>query len=323
MSSGKQFFKYFIISLLIFTIALVPAQMALRKVAEINVLNPVGDTNLMKDMPVMVGKDSPFFEAFQDTQRVNVLLLGINTGLSDTIMLVSFDMEAKHVDVISVPRDTYFQRKGYNTDAERKINAAYRKDPLNTAMAVSEVLMGMPIHYYAVVDYDGIRNIVDKIGGVPMDIKKPMKYKDPTDKPPLVIDIPSGQQVLDGDHAVQFLRYRSGYPEGDIGRVKAQQEFMKSAFRQALKYGVVETAKTVKENVKSDINLGMVLQIAEKAVGINPDDINTYVMPYTADPNPPYYVYPKAEEIGEILKEIYSIKPETTTGGAVTGGAVE
>ena len=97
---------------------------------------------------------------------------------------------------------------------------------------MSDLLLGMPIHYYAMVDYDGVSTIVDSMGGIPMDIPFRMRYNDPYDKPPLHIDIPEGQQILDGEHAVQFLRYRHGYPEGDIGRVKAQQAFMKAAFKQ-------------------------------------------------------------------------------------------
>ncbi len=323
MKEKKQFALFFIIFLLIFTVVLVPARMLLKRAADQQIFETVGDTNLMDDMPTLVGQDSPFFEAFQDKQRVNVLLLGVNTGLTDTIMVVSFDMKAQHVDIISVPRDTYYYRQGYNSPAEKKINAAYRKDPLNTAMAVSDVLLGLPIHYYAVVDYDGIRNIVDTIGGVPMNIEKAMRYRDPTDKPPLVIDIPAGQQVLDGDHAVQFLRYRKGYTEGDLGRVKAQLEFMKSGFRQAMEYGPLETAKVVSKNIKSDITYGRALEIAAKAVGMDTDSITTYMMPNTPDPNAPYYVYPKAAEIGKMLEEIYSIEPESTSGSAVTGGGVE
>lgn len=323
MKEKKQFALYFLVALLVFTVAIVPIRLLVQRVADQQIFETVGETNLMKDMPVLVGKDSPFFDAFQDKQRVNVLLLGVNTGLTDTIMLVSFDMEAQHVDIISVPRDTYYHRSGYDSPAEKKINAAYRKNPLNTAMAVSEVLMGIPIHYYAVVDYDGIRTIVDKVGGVPMNIPFHMKYSDPTDKPPLYINIPKGEQVLDGDHAVQFLRYRKGYTEGDLGRVKAQLEFMKSAFRQAMNYGPVESAKVISDNLKSDITYGRAIEIATKAVGMNLESISTYMMPNDPDPNAPYYVYPKATEIGDMLREIYSIEPDSTSGGAVSGGAID
>lgn len=307
-----SFLKTFIIAYLVFIILLTPGFAVLNKVADVQLF---GDDNvtLEEELPVIVHEDSPFFEAFKDKNRVNILLLGVNGGLTDTIMVASFDMDAKHVDLISVPRDTYYHRQGYNGEGEDKINAAYRKNPVNTAKAVSEVLLGMPINYYAVVEYKGVSNIVDAMGGVPMDIKFDMKYKDPYDKPPLVINIPKGYQVLDGEHAVQFLRYRKGYLEGDIGRVKAQQEFMKAAFKQCLGFDLPKIAKTVFSNVDSDITLGKATKLATKAIGMTSGDIETYMLPNDPQPNPPYYVIPDAEETAEMINTIYSIEPKESS----------
>ena len=272
------------------------------------------ETNLMDEMPVLVDEDSIFFEAFQDKNRINVLLMGINQNLADTIMVASFDYDAKHVDLISIPRDTYYHRNGYYNPGALKINAIYQNthEPLETAIAVSELLLGMPIHCYAIVDYEGIKKIVETMGGVPMHIPFDMKYSDPTDKPPLYINIPAGDQVLDGEHAVQFIRYRKGYREGGIGRIKAQQEFMKSAFRQMLGFDLPKITKVIVENIESDITLGTAMKIAKKAVGMSSDSIETYIMPHTLQGEAPYYVYPDSEGIAEMIAQIYSIEPETT-----------
>ena len=308
----KEFFKYFIVTFLIVMLLFTPIRFLFHSVAEFQPFET--EENLMDHLNFIVGEDSPFFEAFQDKERVNILILGVNGNLTDTIMVASFDMKAQHVDVISIPRDTFYQRAGYNGAAEKKINAAYRGSAVNTAKAVSDVLLGMPLHYYAVIEYEGVQNIVNASGGVPMNIAFNMKYSDPTADPPLYINIPKGEQVLDGEHAMQFLRYRSGYVEGDLGRVKAQQEFVKSAFKQVLKSNLLTTAETVFDNVESDITLEMAGKIASKAIGLSGEDISTYVLPNRADPNPPYYVYPKTEEIGELLTQIYSIEPETPEG---------
>ncbi|MBQ6949483.1 MAG: LCP family protein [Firmicutes bacterium] len=308
----REFFKYFTIAFLVMMLVFTPIRFLFHSVANYSPFEP--EENLMDSMSFIVGEDSPFFEAFQDKQRVNVLLLGINENLTDTIMVASFDMKAKHVDVISVPRDTFYERPGFNKPAEKKINAAYKGSAVNTAKAVSDILMGMPLHYYAVIKYDGVQNVVDAIGGVPMNIPFDMKYSDPTADPPLYINIPKGEQVLDGEHAMQFLRYRSGYVEGDLGRVKAQQEFVKSAFKQVLKSNLLNTAEVIFDNVESDITLEMATKIATKAIGLSGEDIQTYVIPNWPDPNSPYYVYPKTEEIGEMLKQIYSIEPEVPEG---------
>ena len=313
----REFFRHFIIAFLAMMLVFTPMRFLFHSVGEFSPFEP--EENLMDSMSYIVGEDSPFFEAFQDKQRVNVLLLGINENLTDTIMVASFDMKAKHVDVISVPRDTYYERPGYTKPAEKKINAAYKGSAVNTAKAVSDVLLGMPLHYYAVIKYDGVKNVVDAIGGVPMNVPFNMKYSDPTADPPLYINIPKGEQVLDGEHAMQFLRYRSGYVEGDLGRVKAQQEFVKSAFKQTLKSNLLNTAEVVFDNVESDITLEMATKIAAKAIGLSGEDIQTYVIPNWPDPNAPYYVYPKTEEIGKLLEQIYSIEPEVPEEGEIEG----
>ena len=82
-----------------------PGRLALEKIGETRIFS--GTENLMKSMDTLVDTNSEFFQAFQDSKRVNILLLGINDELSDTIMLCSYDMENDHVDLISIPRDTY------------------------------------------------------------------------------------------------------------------------------------------------------------------------------------------------------------------------
>lgn len=306
----RTFLRYFAISFIVALLVFIPAGLLIDNLGDIPIFGE-SETNLMEEMPVLVNEDSIFFEPFQNKNRVNVLLMGVNQNLADTIMVASFDYDAKHVDLISVPRDTYHYREDYkNSAGHLKINALYQEDQgiLETAQVVSKILLGMPIHFYAIVDYDGVKEIVDTMGGVPMDIPFDMVYSDPTDEPPLFINIPKGSQVLDGEHAVQFLRYRKGYTEGDIGRVKAQQEFMKSAFKQMLGFDLPKITKVIFNNIESDVNLTTALKIGGKAVGMDGADIAAYVMPHTLQSGAPYYVYPDSVGIAEVITEIYSIE---------------
>ncbi len=317
--SLKLFLKYFFAALCLALIVFTSVSALVNKFLESNVFGPA-ETNLSEEMPILVDENSRFFEAFQDKNRVNVLLLGINDTLADTIMVASFDYDAKHVDLISIPRDTYYFREEYASSLSfLKINAVYQetKEPLGTALVVSEILLGMPINCYAIIDYDGIEEIVDAMGGVPMDIPFRMKYSDPTDDPPLYIDIPEGKQTLDGETAVKFLRYRKGYVEGDIGRIKAQQTFMKAAFKQMLSLDLPKITGVIFENVESDIKISTATKIAAKAIGMKSENIETYIMPNTLQDVAPYYVYPDSEGIAKMIEEIYSIEPETTTNAAV------
>jgi LCP family protein required for cell wall assembly len=259
---------------------------------------------------------------------VNILMLGVNDGMTDTIMLGSYDLDAKHVDVNSIPRDTYYPREDARSAAERKINSIYSvKKAVGTAAAVSDLLMGMPINYYVVVDYDVVKKVVDSMGGVPMNITFHMHYNDPYDKPPLKIDIPEGYQVLDGETAVKFLRFRKGsngypgYPEGDIGRIKAQQEFVKSAFRQALGFSLPKVVKTTLDNVDSDLPLGMATKLATNAVGLDGEDMRTVMIPGEAGTKDGLsYWFPDEDGVEEMLTEIYNLEPEAGEGESAESG---
>ena len=311
----RSFVTTFLLFFVLFTAVFAGGRSMITEIGDINPFTPPEEVVALE---TLVDEESPFFQTYADAKKVNVLLIGVNQGMTDTLMLVSFDMKQKKVDVISVPRDTYYHRPGFDGLAEMKINAAYRGKAINTARAVSDVLLGMPINYYAVVEYDGVKNIVDSMGGVPMNIEFDMIYNDPYDTPPLKINIPKGEQILDGEQAVQFLRYRSGYSEGDMGRVKAQQQFMKNAFKQCLGFDLPKIAKTVFNNVESNITLGTAGKIATKAMGIKGDSIETYTIPHTLEPNPPYYVYPDSVGIADMIETIYSVAPETTESAIET-----
>lgn len=308
---AKSFVKVFLICLVLFTLILIPV---IKLISNIQIFDNSGISGGIEDeIDVLVDPNSPFFEAFADAKRVNLLALGINDGLSDVLMLVSWDMDENKVDLISVPRDTYYEREGYTSPGQKKINAAYasKEGLISTANAVSDVLMGIPINYYAIIDYDAVETIVDGVGGVTVDVPKAMKYDDPYDDPPLHISIPAGVQTLDGEHAVQYLRFRKGYSNGDIGRIEAQQVFMESLFKQCIDHGIVDSAKLITSNVKSDITLGAASKYALKAMGLESGDITTYTLPGEGQyiDGTSYYIQDEAAT-EEMLREIYQVTPE-------------
>ncbi|HVI42195.1 MAG TPA: hypothetical protein VM577_16200, partial [Anaerovoracaceae bacterium] len=119
--------------------------------------------------------------------------------------------------------------------------------------------------------------------------------------------------------AVKFLRFRKGsggypgYPEGDIGRIKAQQEFVKSAFRQALGFSLPKVVKTTLDNVDSDLPLGMATKLAASAVGLDGEDMQTIMIPGKSGTQEGLsYWFPDKNGIEEMLTQIYNVQPETT-----------
>ncbi len=198
-------------------------------------------------------------------QRINVLLLGIDDGDSeaaesepkrtDAILLVSFDSENDQVSILSIPRDTKVVLPGHR-DPD-KINSAYTYGGVLMAKQTVENLLEVPVHYYALADWQGFIDVVDKIGGVDLYVDNDMHYEDPYAD--LVIDIKKGSQHMDGKLAGKYVRFRSD-ELGDIGRVQRQQRFLKAAAKQLV-------------SVQNLTNIGSLLATLEKYVETDMDTL--------------------------------------------------
>ncbi|MDJ0600245.1 MAG: LCP family protein [Crocosphaera sp.] len=150
-------------------------------------------------------------------------------GLSDTMVLLRFDPLSNKLSLLSIPRDT---QTTINYEL-RKINEAnYYGGPALAAETVSELLGGVPVDRYVRVNIQGVEKVIDALGGVNVYVPKDMKYTDHSQH--LYIDLKEGEQHLDGEKAVAFLRFRHDR-YGDIGRVQRQQMFMRALVEQALK----------------------------------------------------------------------------------------
>lgn len=163
--------------------------------------------------------------------RINILVLGIDmegdsVHRSDTMMLVSLDPLTRSAGVLSIPRDTLTSIRG--RPAKEKIAHAYAYGGPDLAMETVSRFAGVPVHYYVRLDFRGFKALVDAIGGVTVDVEKPMRYVDPYQN--LNINLPKGLRKLDGDEAMQYVRYRQ---DGDIPRIHRQQKFLRAAIDQA------------------------------------------------------------------------------------------
>jgi LCP family protein required for cell wall assembly len=221
-----------------------------------------------------------------ENDRINVLLLGLEHERSDTIMIASYDTESKKIDIISVPRDTYVDRDDFRNSANNKINSFYTVKGIDGLYDTIKSITGITIDKYVTVDYDGVRAAVDAVGGVEVDVPFHMKYYDPYSDPPLKIDIPEGNQVIYGDTAMEFLRFRktnydgyTGYANGDLGRIEAQQGFVKAAIKKALTYKLPKVISEVYPYVETDISLAEATSLAISSLGLSSDDINFHTLP--------------------------------------------
>ena len=173
--------------------------------------------------------------AVGDDNIIRIMLLGVDqrkddVGRSDTLMVAAVDTTSEKTALLSIPRDTCTEIDGNGYD---KINHAYAFGGHELSQKSVEHLLGVPMDHYIIIDIQAFKRIIDMIGGVDIDVEKRMHYEDPWDDDGgLVIDLSPGEQHMDGEKAIQYVRYRDG--EGDIGRIGRQQKFMKAVLAKVI-----------------------------------------------------------------------------------------
>ena len=300
----KHFFKVFFTSLICFSLIIAGGLFMF------NGLHGSGNADATDIFNMMNGNN--------EDKRINVLLLGLEHERSDTIMVASYNTKTKKADVISIPRDTYVDRDGFRNSANNKINSVYTVKGIEGLEEMVLSITGIEIDKYITIDYDGVRAAVDAVGGVEVDVPFHMRYTDPYSDPPLDIDIPAGKQIIYGENAMEFLRFRktnyagySGYAEGDLGRIESQQGFVKSAIKKALSFRLPKVVAEVFPYVVTDFSLSEATSMAVSSVGLSADNIDFHVLPGTTQTiNGLSFYIMDNEETKKLVFEIYDISLE-------------
>ncbi len=211
-----------------------------------------------------------------ETQKLGYQAL-VNSfdGLSDSMLLLRFNPENKKLNVLSIPRDTRTLVEGYGVT---KINAANAEGgPALSAQAVSNLLEGVPVDRYIRINVQGVEKLVDALGGVTVYVPKDMKYQD--DSQHLYINLKAGKHHLNGNQALQFLRFR--YDEnGDIGRIQRQQLLMRAVMEQALNPAIIPRMPKILSVIQSHIDTNLTIEelMALVSFGVRTDRANVQML---------------------------------------------
>ncbi len=245
-------------------------------------------------------------------KRVNVVVMGVANGLADTIMLASFDPEDGALDVRSIPRDTYIERKGHKTSANNKINSSYGRGGADNVVESVVSLTGLDVHYFVEVDYEAVKELVDAMGGIKVTVPMDMNYDDPVDD--LHIHFKKGEVVSKGEDILKLLRYRKnnkggGYKEGDLGRVKMQQEIVKLGIEKVMRGSIaanfLKLQEPVKEYVKTNMSPEQMMYYITKAKKIKKENISMQTIPGRADTiNKLSFYVVNRDKMDEVLKPL-------------------
>lgn len=207
------------------------------------------------------------------TGRMNVLVVGTDAeahdaGRADSIIVFNVDLDNKHVNALSIPRDSRVEIPGYQN--KTKINHSYAYGGIELTKQTVENLLGVPIDYYAVTNFAGFEDIVETLGGVYIDVPIRMKthtwYGD--------IDLQPGYQLLDAKQALGFVRYRYD-AGGDISRGKRQQMFLKAVFNRVTEPGNIpklpQLIPQILDCVETDLSYTSLLALVNYFSDVNLD----------------------------------------------------
>lgn len=226
-------------------------------------------------VPVWTGKE-----------RLNVLVLGIDTRdrdrttqNTDTIIVVSLDPLNKTAVMLSIPRDVYINKPG---TFQGKINSAFAFGGPDLARRLVNDLLGIRIHSYALVNFEAFNRIVNGVGGVIVDVKRPVRdeYYPTVDYGVERVNIAPGPQLMFGDTALKYARSR--HDSNDYSRARRQQDVL-GALRVKLSQPAALRALPslmdgVATTIETDFDPGNVTGLARTASGIESRDITSDVL---------------------------------------------
>ncbi len=229
-------------------------------------------------------------------------------GLADVMLLVRFDPNENRLVMLNIPRDTRAFVKGVGTT---KLNEAnYYGGPSLAAKSISEVLGGVTIDRYVRVNVQGVEKLIDTLGGVTVYVPKDMEYQD--DSQHLYIDLEKGKQHLNGDEALQFLRYRYD-GRGDIGRIQRQQMMVRAMVQQTLKPSTVtrlpKILSVIQDHIDTNLSVEELVALVGFALEHKKDDLQMLMLPGDFNDVEKYdnvsYWLPNYREIDTMMAEYF------------------
>lgn len=192
-----------------------------------NSFNKASDKSRFGNFTPVKNQEPPKWEG---KERVNILLLGGDerglrkneTPRSDSIIVASIDPVTKKAQLFSILRDTYVEIPGHKNN---RINVALSLGGPELAMKTVSNLLGIPIQYYLYTDFQGFIAVVDAVNGIDIDVEKNMDYTDSADDHVYDIHLKKGLQHLDGNTALQYVRFRHD-ALSDFTRTERQRKFL-------------------------------------------------------------------------------------------------
>ncbi len=267
------------------------------------VINPVAVLKGFLNPIAVFSKITGTGKLANSDNRTNILVLGLDkrsqgeSGLSDTIIVVSLSDKKADANLFSVPRDVWI--KNYRS----KVNGLYAIGGIDLARKTISDMLDLPIHYYVVIDFAGFEKAIDALGGVAINVER--EFEDPRYPIPgrenddcggsdpefkcrfEDLSFKKGLQKMDGQQALKFSRSRSSPgPEGsDFARASRQQKVIAAFKNKGLSLSTLINPTTISKlyeqyrlSVETNISLIEAERFYDLSEKIKDENIKSYVI---------------------------------------------
>jgi LCP family protein required for cell wall assembly len=269
----------------------------------------------------------------KDGERINVLLVGVDklpdrsASLTDTMIVASLDPVGKTVSMVSLPRDMVNVPLANGDVYGPKLNSllsfaernpkSFPEGGMRTLEDAVGTLLGIPIHYYARIDFIGFIAMVDAVGGVDIDVKRPLKAKryDGYGLETKGFRLTKGTHHLTGAEALAYARIRKGAGETDFTRAARQQDVI-VALRSRVSSGgslfwkLPTLLDAVANTIRTDVPTTRLPELAAIVDEVRSRDVVRVVIghPLVGSANTKYgsSLVPKLEKIRAVAARLFS-----------------
>jgi LCP family protein required for cell wall assembly len=310
--------------------------------AEIENAAPVQKINLLDLDTPLQGEEGPAPVPWDGANRVTVLVMGLDfrdwegegPSRTDTMMLLTMDVNSETAGILSLPRDLWVNIPGYGYG---KLNTAFYLGDMydepgggpGLAIATMEDLLGVPINYYAQIDFSAFERFIDEIDGIEIDVPQEIQV-DPIG-PGNTVLLEAGPQILDGPTALAYARNRDTIGS-DFDRAQRQQQVIMAIRKRILSLDMIPTLASKASTLYSDLSSGVhsnlslqeIIQIAWFAAQVPPENITRRgigpdQVTFSYSPDGLDILIPDTDAVRQMRDEVFSQNGSVGPAGPTEG----
>lgn len=298
--------------------------------------------NLLELDEPLQGDEGPAPVPWDGSNRVTVLLMGLDfrdwedqgPSRTDTMMVLTMDVKNNTAGILSLPRDLWVNIPGYGygkLNTAFYLGDAYDEPGGGAGLAISTVegFLGVPINYYAQIDFAAFERFIDEIGGIEIDVPEELQV-DPIG-PGNTVVLQPGPQTLDGPTALAYARNRETIGS-DFDRADRQQQVIMAIRRRILSLDMLPTLVTKASTLYSDLAGGVhsnlsiqeIIQIAYFAAKVPPENITRRVIgpdhvTFSYSPDGLDILIPDTDAVRQLRDEVFSQNSSVGPAGPTEG----